>query len=379
MPAAPNTTGLPPLPLNAPTLLIRPKAISANLAALRAHVHAYAGSAAPRLWAVLKADAYGHGLVPTLSAVGLADGVAVGSLAELYDCRAAGWTKPILLLGLEQDVLPLADPSIGQVHFVLHDEDQIQTLAQLPPHLDLHIWLRHAGQLNFSGLKGQAYAQAYQQLQALLKRKIIAGLGHLQHYAYAEDPERLQNERAAMLSLQKALPGPLCTENSSALLASPQFAAHTQWVRSGVALYGINPLPGPSPIVLQAAMTLRAPLIAVQTLAPNEHLGYQASYTSPHHRRVGIVHCGYGFGYPRQIGSGCPCAVDGQASVIVGRVSMDTLCVDLHHLPHARVGSQVSLWGEHGIHIEDVAACAGTIAAQLCTGLTARVQRHYLP
>lgn len=369
----------------APQLHLHPNAVSRNIAALRRHIRAHDRTTyPPRLWAVAKADAYGHGLREMLPGLRTADGLAVSRLDDIYLCRTQGWSGPILYLATDDTIDALADPSLGPLHVVLSTIDQVTRLHAWRSASDRHVWLRFAGALNHAGFKANEYVCAYRQLDVLLKQGRIATLGHLQHYAYAEDPTHLDDERTKFSTLIKALPGPVCSENSVALLASPEFSTKTAWVRSGIVLYGVNPLlpsnttpSDPLGLALQPAMTLRAPVYAVQHLAPGEGPGYACTFRAPHAMRIGLVRCGYADGYPRQLLSPCPCRVAGKPTRVIGRVAMDTLSIDLTPYPEIGIGSTVSLWGEYDISVQAVAHSANTIAAQLLTGITQRVQRYY--
>lgn len=359
-------------------LHLHPDAIRHNLTALRSYLKSHITSQhQPRIWAVVKADAYGHGLKGMLPGLRNADGLAIANLDDAYMCRAAGWTGPILYMVRNDDIGNLNDPRLAPLHIVVSTSHQITRLEALPGFNDLHIWLRYAGALNHAGLKATDYRQAYQRLLLLLQHKKITGLGHLQHYAHAEDTRQLSRERQQLATLIKGLPGPVCSENSAAALNGPGFATTTAWVRSGIALYGINPLTHPPGITLQPAMTLRAPIYAIQHLEPNESLGYGGSFRAPRAMRVGLVRCGYADGYPRIVAPACPCSVAGKSAALVGRVSMDTLSIDITAHPDIGTGDMVSLWGEHGISVEQIAHAANTIAAQLLTAISAHVPRYY--
>jgi alanine racemase len=239
------------------------------------------------------------------------------------------------------------------------------------------VWLRFAGSLHHAGFTACDYPAAYRRLQALFVAARVAGIGHLQHYAGADDAEQLAVERQRFNKLTDGLTGPRCTENSAALLASPAIAAQTQWLRTGIALYGVSPLPGTcgSAWGLKPAMVLQAPIYALQDVEAGEPIGYGGAFRCDRRLRIGLVRCGYADGYPRSVTEGCPVLVGGHESRIIGRISMDTLTIDLTELPEAGPGDQVTLWGSSDLAVERIALAAGTIAAQLLSGLTARVPR----
>lgn len=357
------------------------RAIAHNLQCLRRLVRRpHAGTdvtTPPRIWAVVKADAYGHGLPLALPGLAQADGLAVLTLAEAYACRQLGWRKPILVMGADLRCADLLDPVLSPLHLLVDRDEQVQALKNLHSPCPPQIWLRYCGQLHHAGFAASGYRRAYRQLAPLLQAGRLAGLGHFLHYADAEDREYLLAERAAFAQLIRDLPGPLCTENSAALLAADGHVATTAWVRSGIALYGISPLGGEdgATLGLQPAMRLTAPLYAEQHVQAGAAIGYGRAYHVQRGMRVGLLRCGYADGYPRAIGEDCSALISGRHSPIIGRVSMDTISVDLSHHPEAEPGAVATLWGAPDLPIEHVARSAGTIPAQLCTGLSMRVPR----
>jgi alanine racemase len=335
------------------------------------------GRQAPRIWAVVKADAYGHTLAQALAGLEAADGLAVLALSDVHQLRAMGWQKPILVMSAKFSAEDLRDPTLFPLHLVIDDEEQLATLQGLSGSLQPHVWLRHSGQLHHAGFSGAHYVQAYRRLQALWLSGRVAAVGHLCHYAAAEDPQSLRAERQAFQDAVAGLPGAMCTENSAAVLAAAGYARTTDWVRIGIALYGISPLPGTdgAALGLRPAMTLLAPIYGEQQLSAGSRLGYGGGFLAPRDMRVGLLRCGYADGYPRRIADGAYVMVDDRKCRIVGRVSMDTLTIDLTDHAHAAAGTLATLWGKDGLPIEHIARTAETIAAQLCTGLTARVPR----
>ena len=147
---------------------------------------------------------------------------------------------------------------------------------------------------------------------------------------------------------------------------------------SGIMLYGASPMvPGEElDVELQPVMTLESRLIAIHQLAKGESVGYGQDWTCPQDMPVGVVAIGYGDGYPRHAPSGTPMLINGKIVTLVGRVSMDMICVDLRNQPDAKAGDEVTLWGT-GIPVEKVAQRAGTISYELLCGVTSRVPRFY--
>ncbi|QAA95200.1 alanine racemase [Pollutimonas thiosulfatoxidans] len=350
-------------------------AIAHNLARLRSLL-ALHSAIVPRVWAVCKADAYGHGLALSLPGMAAADGLAVMDVASAAACRELGWRKPILLLGSPANMAELQDSGLSPLHVVIDDESQLDELARQGPG-DLTLWLRFSGDLRHAGFSAHAYRRGFERATRLQQTGIVQQVGHLLHYARAEEPEYLRAERASFEALVAGLPGPRCTENSAALLSDPEYAGSTAWVRSGIALYGISPLAGITGehLGLKPAMTLFADIHAIQQVPAGSPLGYGGAFVAEHDLRIALVHCGYADGYPRQPGPDACVLIAGQECAVVGRVSMDTVAIDVTAHPAAQRGTTVTLWGDAALPVERIAASAGTIAAQLCTGLTARVPR----
>lgn len=374
-PAAPRPQACAYMTPQGAEAIISRQAVAHNVESLRRRLDQHGHG--PRLWAVVKADAYGHTLAHVLGGLGQADGLAVLELEEAHLCRAMGWRKPILIMHARYTAADLSDPGLAPLHVIIDSEEQLRELEALTQRPGPHAWLRYRGCLNHSGFPAQAYRRAYDRLHDLLQAGRLAGLGLLQHYARAEEAEYLHEERRDFEAVFAGLPGPRCTENSAALLSDPGYAGSGDWVRSGIALYGISPLAGIDGrgLGLLPAMTLRAPIHGVQQLAAGDPLGYGATFRAAHDLRVGLVHCGYADGYPRNLVAAGTVLVQGRPCRIIGRISMDSITIDLSGHPQAGPGASAVLWGPAGLAIEAVALSAGTIPAQLCVGVTGRVPR----
>ncbi|MEN4920675.1 alanine racemase [Achromobacter spanius] len=361
--------GLTARPLHA---RVDPGAVAHNLARLR---KALPASAAPRLWATVKADAYGHGVARILPALRGADGLAVLHLDEARACRQMGWDGPVLVYGgLYSPADALLVDSAG-LHLVITHAAQLDWLAQAPLARRPAVWLRFAGDIHHTGFAAHAYRAAYDTAQAMARRGLIGEIGHLNHYARADEADGVDGADAVFRDVIAGLPGPVSTSNSAALLKHGAHAADTQWVRPGLALYGASPFADTSAahLDLRPAMSLHSQLVGIQRVPAGAGVGYGGAFAVPQAMDVGIVTCGYADGYPRHAPTGTPVIVDGVRTRLLGRVSMDMMAVDLDAVPHARIGAPVTLWGAGGLAVEEVAASAGTIAAELLTGLSARV------
>lgn len=366
---------------------IHPGAITHNLHWLRQRLHAATprGAKAPRLWAVVKSDAYGHGLQPTLGAIADAEGVCVGDLHEAHRARALGWRRPLLMLsawGLTAD--ELRDPVLDELHVVVDDPDTLAVIGSASPGLPrLHVWLRHAGHLRGLGFAGEEYARAFHRLRARVEAGELAAVGHLHHYAAPEHPRLVAAELAALSALTHDLPGPRCTGSSAALCNPDTLALHGQedWVRCGLTLYGASALPGltGASLGLMPAMSVQARILVVRRVAAGETVGYGAEFRANRNTCIGIVGIGYGHGVPRNLWQhGFVLAGrKGRRVPLAGRVAMDCLSIDLGPEPTEAPGDVVTLWGcapgGAALPVEEAGQACDTIAAELLTGLTARL------
>lgn len=349
---------------------VDPAAIAHNLTQMRERL----GPSPARIWATAKADAYGHGLAHAMTGLRQADGISVETLSEARQVRYLGWEGPILVhAGLlsRPEVEALDMP---QLHLIISQADQLDWLSHARPAEPPAVWLRYAGDTRMGGFDDAQYRQAYARTLLLWTRKHILGIGHLNHYAGAENTDGTQDADTCFRRAIAGLEGPVSCANSAAMLRHPLQAARTSWVRPGITLYGVSPLHGLTgpDLGLRPAMTVQARLAEVRPLAAGASLGYNGAFTAPHAMTVGLVTCGYADGYPRHAQTGTPVAVAGRITRLLGRPSMNMLAIDLSDMKNTPPGSPVTLWG-HGLPVETVAGYASTIAAELLTALTARV------
>lgn len=339
-----------------------------------------------RHFAVVKANAYGHGQVRVARALHQAnvDGFATLRIEDALEMRQAGLNEPILLLeGLfSYDEVKTALEQ--QMSVVVHHHEQLQLLQKfVVEHPDysqkIDVFLKINSGMNRLGLAPKEVLETYLQLQDC---PIVRDLFLMTHFALADEPEGVQAQMEVMywvmeqfkrydLKLGEQLR--CCLANSAAIMRYPE--THYDWVRPGVMLYGSSPFTNQTAeyFDLRPVMTLRSHLIGIQELRPGERVGYGGVYTAPERMRVGIVACGYADGYPRHAETGTPILVDGIRTQTLGRVSMDMLCVDLRHVPEAHLGSDVILWGR-GLPIDQVAAACGTISYELMCAVAPRVK-----
>jgi alanine racemase len=352
----------------------RPIRATIRLSALR-HNLALARRHAPRsrIWAVVKANAYGHGLVRAARALADADGYALLDLNEAVLLREAGITKPILLLEGVFQPADLAFVDRYALTLGVHDLEQILMLERARLSSQVAVLLKLNTGLNRLGFAGPGVRGVYSRLQASGK---VATISLMTHFADADGPAGIAAQLARFTEWTAGLQGEVTLANSAALLRFPE--AHADWVRPGIMLYGCSPFADVSAerLGLQPAMTLASEIIAVQDLKPGDRVGYGGTFEARHPMRIGIVACGYADGYPRHAPGlpdrSTPIAVAGKRALTVGRVSMDMLCADLSAIPEARVGSPATLWGE-GLPADEVAASAGTLSYELLCALAARV------
>ncbi len=355
--------------------LIHTEALAHNLARARTL------AVGARVWAVVKANAYGHGIEHAYQGLRGADGFALLDLGEAERVRALGWRGPVLLLegAFEARDLELCS-RLGLWHAV-HCSQQIDWLAAHKTQVPHRVFLKMNSGMNRLGFRPDAYRSAYARLDALPQ---VDEISLMTHFSDADGPRGVAHQLAAFDAVTSDLPGERSLSNSAAIL---RHGLKNDWVRAGILSYGSAPDFPEHDIAhwdLQPAMSLRSRLLAVQQLQAGDTVGYGSSFTAEGPLRVGIVACGYADGYPRLCGTGTPVLVDGVRTRTVGRVSMDMLTVDLSPVPAAGPGSEVVLWGRSGpqvcpgaiLSIDDVARCAGTIGYELMCALAPRVPVH---
>jgi alanine racemase len=354
-----------------------PRPIRATIsAAALAHNLAIARARAvdARVWAVVKADAYGHGLLRAARALAAADGFALLDFADALRLREAGMEKPILLLEgffKPEDVPLLARHRLTPV---IHNIEQIGMLEKAALEGKLAVYLKVNSGMNRLGFTVDNLRLAWNALQA---NPAIGSITLMTHFADADGDAgvaaQLQWFAEMTQPLVTANPVPRSLANSAALLRFPD-ETRADWVRPGIMLYGCSPFSFKSAeeLGLRPAMTLASEIVGVQHLQAGERVGYGMTYEAAQEMIIGVVACGYADGYPRHAPSGTPVLVAGQRTQTVGRVSMDLLCVDITDIPEAYVGTPVTLWGG-GLSCDEVAASAGTVSYELLCSLAPRV------
>ncbi|MFN3919313.1 MAG: alanine racemase [Methylohalobius sp.] len=331
---------------------------------------------APRakVLAVIKANAYGHGLVQVAHALHAANGFAVARVDEGIALRRAGVLQRIVVLQGFWEAEQLEAHLLWRLEPVIHTLSQINLLEANPTGVQtLRVWLKLDSGMHRLGFTAEEFPEALTRLMNLFPPRALTLMTHLARADEPNDPATADQlarfkRMTAGLNLEQSI------ANSAAILAWPE--SHGDWVRPGLMLYGVSPFAECSAkeLRLTPVMTLKSRVIAIKTVAKGEAVGYGGSWIAPRPSRLGIVAAGYGDGYPREVAAGTQVLIEGQRVPLVGRVSMDMLHVDLTDFPQAQVGSEVTLWGE-GLPVEEVARQAGTIPYTLLCRVAARVPR----
>ncbi|NDC61746.1 MAG: alanine racemase [Betaproteobacteria bacterium] len=352
--------------------LIHPHALRHNLARVQ--------QACPdaRVCAVVKAHAYGHGLARAMDGLRAADGFAVLDLLEAQTLRDLDWRGPILLLEGVFESRDLELCSRLDLWHVVHNEAQIDMLSRHKTQVPQRVFLKMNSGMNRLGFSPERFRSAWTRLNAMPQ---VDEISLLTHFAHADDVLGVAQQLAVFQATSQDLPGERSLANSAALFRhgdNPLVLA--DWVRPGIALYGSSPdhpLHSAADWGLRPAMSLRSQLIGLQSLQVGDKVGYGGCFTANRAMQLGVVACGYADGYPRHAPNGTPVLVCGVRTQIVGRVSMDMLCVDLTAVPHAHLGSEVTLWGlastGESLSIDEVALAAGTVGYELMCALAPRV------
>ncbi|MEK8046577.1 alanine racemase [Ideonella margarita] len=335
-----------------------------------------------RVWAVVKANAYGHGIERAFEGLRGADGFALLDFAEAQRLRALDWRGPILMLegAFEPRDLELCS-RLGLWHAV-HNEAQIDWLAAHKTHTPHRVFLKMNSGMNRLGFTPRAFRAAWTRLNALPQ---VDEISLVTHFSDADGDRFGQNgiahQVAAWTAATHDLPGERSLANSAATLRHAADAGvRADWVRAGIMSYGGVPdFPEHDAAhwQLRPGMTLRSKIIATQQVPAGESVGYGSSFVADAPLRIGVVACGYADGYPRHCPTGTPVLVDGVRTRTIGRVSMDMLAVDLTPVPAAQLGSEVTLWGQGPggslLGIDEIARAAGTIGYELMCALAPRV------
>ncbi len=357
----------------------RPILATVHTAAL-SHNLARARAAAPdaRVWAIVKANAYGHGIERAFEGLRSADGFALLDLSEAQRLRALDWRGPILLLEgcFEQRDLELCS-RLGLWHTV-HCQEQIDMLATHKTQLPHRVFLKMNSGMNRLGFTPERYRAAWTRLNALPQ---VDEISLMTHFSDADGAKGIDAQLQAFDAVTHDLPGERTLSNSAGTLRHGDvLAGRSDWIRPGIGVYGSAadfPAHSAADWGLQSAMTLASKIIGLQNLAAGDTVGYGSSFTADGPLRLGVVACGYADGYPRHCPTGTPVLVNGVLTRTLGRVSMDMITVDLSPVPGAAMGAEVTLWGRASngavLPIDEVARAGGTVGYELMCAVAPRV------
>jgi len=345
-----------------------------DLAALR-HNLQRVRTVAPnsRVLAVVKANAYGHGLFRIVAALGAdVDALAVARVGEGIALRQAGISCPIVVLEGCADQQELNLAAANQLEMVVHNLEQVKLLQQQQLRNPIACWLKIDTGMHRLGLPLNSALTAYQALASCCS--VLGKPRLMTHFANVDDlaDPTTENQWRLFQTITSVLDVETSCANSGAILGWPKM--HADWVRPGIMLYGVSPFVNgrPEAYDLRPVMSLQSQLIAINHYKKGDAIGYSGTWICPEDMAIGIVSIGYGDGYPRHAASGTPVLLNGQRIPLVGRVSMDMISLDLRACPEARVGDSVTLWGA-GLPVEEIAKAAKTIPYQLLCSVTARV------
>ena len=358
--------------MQAATVVINRRALRHNLQRLR--------ELAPdsRMVAVVKANAYGHGLLETARTLTDADAFGVARLEEALRLREGGITQPVLLLEGFFDADDLPSISREGFHTVVHNEAQLSALEQATLEKPVTVWMKLDTGMHRLGVLPEHADAFYERLSAC--KNVSQPVNIVSHFARADEPDCGATEKQLALfnHFTDGKPGQRSIAASGGILLWPQ--SHFEWVRPGIILYGVSPLdtrPWGEDFGFKPVMTLTSSLIAVREHKAGEPVGYGGTWVSERDTRLGVIALGYGDGYPRSAPSGTPVRVNGREVPIVGRVAMDMICVDLGLDAQDKMGDSVVMWGD-GLPVERIAEMTGVSAYELITRLTPRMATRYL-
>jgi alanine racemase len=348
----------------------RPTIVTIDLAALRHNLKIVREQApGASVFAVVKANAYGHGLERAVRALNDSEGLALLEIDAAVKLRQSGYRGRIVLLEGFFETRDLAAFAEYQLDSVVHSVEQVAMLHGAPSGARIDILVKLNTGMNRLGFSGSQLEKVHAELRA---NAAIGDITLMTHFANADDEHGVDWQLKNIERVAKGVDLPRCYANSAAILRYPE--THFEWVRPGIMLYGASPFADRSATSfgLRPVMTLTSEIIAVQHLKRGDIVGYGGTFTAQSDTRMGVVACGYADGYPRHAPNGTPVRVGDTMTGTLGRVSMDMLCVDLRALPQAGVGTPVVLWGE-GNPVDDVASTSGTVGYELLCALAARV------
>lgn len=354
-----------------PQALIDLDALQHNLAVVREY------APQSRVMSVIKADGYGHGVAAVAEALNDSDAFAVARVSEAVQLRELAIDKPIIVLDGAAKASDLVTAVEYQLSLVFHHPCQLEWLSQVNlPQLLPDAWLMLETGMHRLGLRSEQFHQAYEKL--INAGVLASGPGLMSHFANSdlENDPRNDQQMQLMADFKSRYQLPVCLANSGAVMQLP--GSHHEWVRPGIMLYGASPFKDKTAadLGLRPVMQLVARLLSTQILEKGEQVGYGGDWQAEKTTLMGVVSIGYGDGFNRHLSDCGEVLIQGQRAPVLGRVSMDTICVDLQNYPHAQPGEEVLIWG-NSLPVEDAAIKAGTIPYELLTQINPRVKRIY--
>ncbi|WP_105170425.1 alanine racemase [Pseudoalteromonas sp. T1lg24] len=330
-----------------------------------------------RIMAVLKANAYGHGLVTIAQNLVDADAFAVARIDEALALRAGGVIKPIVLLEGVFRAEDLAIAATSNFNVVVHDEAQLVMLENAQLASPITAWLKLDTGMHRLGIEPSQCHDMYTRLERCVS--VAENIKLMTHFACADDlDDRKTTEQMALFfDSIKGRNNELCLANSAGIVGWPN--SHCDWVRPGLMLYGVSPMIDSTgqDHQLTAVMRLTSSIIAIRDVKAGETVGYGSAWRAASDTRIGVVAMGYGDGYPRHAPNGTPVMIQGKRFAIVGRVSMDMITVELGDDDLVVLGDEVELWGPN-LPVEQIAQFATTIPYELLCNITPRVEYKYI-
>jgi alanine racemase len=347
--------------------LIDPVAIQHNLRRVKTI------APASKIIAMVKANGYGHGLLEVAQMLNKADAFGVACLEEALQLRQNDIIHKIVLMQGFVSKQELVEISRLSLEAVIHNDFQLQLLASYSR--PINVWLKLDTGMHRLGFSIEEFSRVYNYVQELPHVNLI---GIMSHFSHADEVHNIKTVQQIEQFVQtiKTVPETFFTSlaNSSGILQWP--AAHLDWVRPGLMLYGVSPIGSKRALDydLLPAMTLQTEIISINNIKQGETIGYSGSFTCPEDMPVAVIAIGYGDGYPRNAPNGTPVLVNGKRASLIGKVSMDMANIDLREVPGAKIGDKVVMWGR-GLPVEEIAEYVGTISYELLANLGNRVQR----
>ncbi len=329
-------------------------------------------SAPGKAWAVIKANAYGHGMIPCAKALAAeADGFAVACVDEAMTLREAGIEHPLMVLEGAFDAKEWELASRNNLRLAVHHPQQLKDSREARLDNPLKVWLKINSGMNRLGVR---LADAPEMMARIHNDPNLQLEQVMSHYASADEADTAFYLSQQKLIMQHKWPVPVSMSNSAGIMRGG--ADGETAIRPGIMLYGSSPLAGKTSaeLGLKPVMVLQSAVISTHKVPAGETVGYARAWTAPRDSVIAVVAIGYGDGYPRHAPAGTPVNIAGQNCPLVGRVSMDMITVDITDAPQAMIGSPVELWGEL-VDIDEVARLSGTISYELFCRLTTRVPR----